>query len=38
MRRLEHSTSYEYKILFTPKYIAIEFTGLALFLIGLIRF
>jgi len=37
MRKLRHSTSSEYKILFTPKYIAIEFVGLALFFIGLIR-
>jgi len=37
MRKLKHSTSNEYKILFTPKYIAIEFIGLALFFIGLIR-
>ncbi len=37
MIKLRHSASEEYKVLLTPRYIAIEIAGLCIFLLGLIR-
>jgi len=37
MRKLRHSASEEYKVLFTPRYVAIEIAGLCIFILGLIR-